>query len=85
MKSPKMVLCKSRIELSLVRPGLIAVQDKVASVKLNEDRMDLLKITAMAKAKGMNPSHLFSSKDKYINPRNQKLFGSTLCIGRSGK
>ena len=52
VKSPKMMLCKSKIELSLVRPGLIAAQDKVASVKMNEERMDLLKITAIAKARG---------------------------------
>ena len=78
-----MMLCKTKIELSLVRPGLIAVQDNVASVKLNEERMDLLKITAMAKAKGLN---LFLNlKDKYINFRNQKLLGSTLCFGRSGQ
>ena len=59
-----MMLCKSKIELALVRPGLLAVQDNVASVKLNEERMDLLKITAMAKAKGGN---LFLSHTRKIN------------------
>ena len=52
VKALKTLMCKSKVELALVRPGLVAVPDKVASVKLNEERLDLLKVTAVSKAKG---------------------------------
>ena len=53
VKSLKTLMCKSKIEIALCRPGVVAVPDKVASVKLNEKRLDLLKVAAVAKAKGI--------------------------------
>ena len=58
VKSLKMLLCKSKIEIALCRPGMVAVPDKVASIKLNEERLDHLKIAAVAKAKGIDSANI---------------------------
>ena len=35
-----------------MRPGVVAITNKVASVEQNEERLKLLKISGVAKAKG---------------------------------
>ena len=47
-----MLVCQTLVETSLVRPGLVEISDTDATVKLNEDRLNTLKIASVNKAKG---------------------------------
>ena len=52
IKSTKMLVCRTLVEASLIRPGVVETDDKDASVKMNEDRLNSLRITGVSKAKG---------------------------------
>ena len=47
-----MVMCQTRVESSLIRPGVVGIDGKVASVLLNEERIRTLKTVGLCKAKG---------------------------------
>ena len=47
-----MVICYSRVEIALVRPGIVGPTSNDASVKLNEERLAHFKFASLNKAKG---------------------------------
>ena len=47
-----MMICRSRVEVALVRPGIVGSTENDASVKLNEERLAHFKFASLNKAKG---------------------------------
>ena len=68
-----MMVCHTLVETSLVRPGLVEVSDKDASVKLNEDRLNMLRIAGVNKAKGLMSYHLTMSHNHFSEIKNLLL------------
>ena len=52
IKASKMTICQTRLEIALVRPGVVGGTEKDASVKLNEERLAHFKFASLNKAKG---------------------------------
>ena len=52
VKSSKMVLTKTRVEFSAVRPGSLTPDGADSSLRYDEDRLKLLDVVVMQKAKG---------------------------------
>ena len=52
IKASKMIVCRSRVEIALVRPGIVGSTGNDASVKLNEERLAHFKFASLNKAKG---------------------------------
>ena len=61
IKASKMILCRTRVEVALVRPGLVNYSENVASVRLNEERLAHFKVASLNKAKG---THEFYGKKR---------------------
>ena len=53
IKANKLILTKTKLEFVAVRPGSLTVDGKDASVKVDEDRITLLRVVTIEKVKGI--------------------------------
>lgn len=49
-----MIMTKTRVELSLIRPGILSDDGKDGTIKCDEDKLKLLDVVAVVKIKGIS-------------------------------
>lgn len=47
-----MIMTKTRVELSLIRPGVLSDDGRDGTIKCTEDKLKLLDVVAVAKIRG---------------------------------
>ena len=52
IKANKLVMVKMRFEFTAIRPGVITSDGRDSSIKLDEDRIKLLKVVTLERVKG---------------------------------
>ena len=55
-------MTKTRVELSLIRPGVLSDNGENGTIKCNEDRLRLLDVVAVVKIKGTNSHKCVNDK-----------------------
>lgn len=55
-------MTKTRVELSLIRPGVLSDNGENGTIKCNEDRLRLLDVVAVVKIKGTSNYKRISDK-----------------------
>ena len=52
IKSTKMIMTKTRVELSLIRPGVLSDDGRDGTIRCTEDKLRLLDVVAVVKIRG---------------------------------